>query len=148
MKFKNTNLTKKGLCYKITEAMLLCMWKYGSQLLHIYGILQKIEKKKNPKTNPWFLSKCPPRNDKKNAKKSLMCVLVCFFFCMIVEKIWRNSPTPKNGFKKLIVKQNELFEAKFLNIRIFQCHAPFFTLQVYRAYRWNWMNDYMTLPTS
>jgi len=24
---------------------------------------------------------------RKNAKKSLMCVLVCFFFCMIVEKI-------------------------------------------------------------
>lgn len=147
MKFKNTNLTKKGLCYKITEAMLLCMWKYGSQLLHIYGILQKIEKK-NPKTNPWFLSKCPPRNDKKKREKIFNVCASVFFFCMIVEKIWRNSPTPKNGFKKLIVKQNELFEAKFLNIRIFQCHAPFFTLPVYRAYRWNWMNDYMTLPTS
>lgn len=93
--------------------MLLCMWKYGSQLLHIYGILQKIEKK-NPKTNPWFLSKCPPRNDKKKREKIFnVCASVFFFSVWLLKKFDETAPLQKMDLKNSLSSKTSYSKQSF-----------------------------------
>lgn len=118
------------------------MWKYGSQLLHIYGILQKIEKKILKPTHD-FCQNVRHEMIKKREKIFNVCASVSFFLYDCWNKFDETAPLQKNGLKKLIVKQNELFEAKCLKHHNFSMPRPLIYFAAHIA-EIEWM---ITLPT-